>query len=71
MINTKNDFAHIRYLLFNRPTIPEYQIASRVAKAIKNNPIEEVIDLLVKARLNKQSKLDNNLIIHYTCEKRL
>jgi len=71
MINTENDFARIRYLLINRPTIPEYQIASRVAKAIKNDPTEEINDPLVKVRLNKQSKFDNNLIIHYTYEKRL
>jgi hypothetical protein len=55
----------------NRPTISEYQIASRVAKAIKNDPTEEINDSLVKARLKKQSKFDKNLIIHYTYEKRL
>jgi hypothetical protein len=70
-INTENEFARIYYLLLNRPMIPEYQIASRVAKAIKNNPTEEINDPLVKARLNKQSKFDNNLIIHSTYEKRL
>jgi hypothetical protein len=70
-IHTENDFASLRYVLLNRPTIPEYQLASRVAKAIKNNPTEEINDPLVKARLNKQSKFDNNLIIHYTYEKRL
>jgi hypothetical protein len=69
--NTENDFARIRYLLLNRPTIPEYQTASRLVKAIKNNPTEEINDPLVKTRLNKQSKFDNNLIIHCTYEKRL
>jgi hypothetical protein len=52
-IHTENEFARLRYLLLNRPTIPEYQIASRA----------------VKARSKKQSKFDNNLIIHYTNEK--
>jgi hypothetical protein len=49
-IHTENGFTRLRYLLLNRPTIPEYQIASRVAKATKNNPIEEINDPLVKAR---------------------
>jgi hypothetical protein len=70
-IHNENDFVRLRYLLLNRPTIPEHQIASRLAKAIKNNPTEEINDPLVKARLNKQSKFDNNIIIHYTYEKRL
>ncbi len=69
--HTENDFARVCYPLLNRPTIPEYQIASRVAKAIKNNPNAEINDPLVKARLNKQSKFDNNLIIRYTYEKRI
>ncbi len=70
-IHTANDFVRLRSLLLNRPTIPEYQIASRLAKAIKNNPAEKINDPLVKARLNKQSKFDTNIIIHYTYEKRL
>jgi hypothetical protein len=62
----------------NRSTVSEYQIASRIAKAIKNDPTEEINDPteeindpLVKAQLKKQSKFDKNLIIHYTYEKRL
>ncbi len=55
----------------DRPTIPEYRIVSRLAKAIKNNPTEEINDPPVKARLNKQSKFDNNIIIHCTYEKLL
>jgi hypothetical protein len=70
-INTENDFARLRCLILNRHTIPKYQIASRLATAIKNNPTEEINDPLVKARLNKQSKFDSNLIIHYTYKKRL
>jgi hypothetical protein len=70
-IHTENEFARLRYLLLNRPTITEYQIALRAAEAIKNNPNEDINDPLVKAQLNKQSKFDNNLIIHYTNEKRL
>jgi hypothetical protein len=70
-INTENDFARLRCLLLNRHTIPDNQIASRIAKAIENNPNEEINDPLMKARLNRQSKFNNNLIIHYTYEKRL
>ncbi len=48
-IHTENDFTHLRYLVLNRPTIPEYQIVSRVVKDIKNNPTEELNDPLMKA----------------------
>jgi hypothetical protein len=71
MIHTENDFTRIRYVLLNRPTISEYQIASRATKAINDDPTEEIIDPLVKAQLNKQSKFNTNLIIHYTYENRL
>jgi hypothetical protein len=70
-IHTENDFARLRYLLLNRPTILEYQIASRAAEAIENSQNEEMADPLVKSRLYKQSKFDHKLIIHYTYEKRL
>ena len=57
--------------MLNRPSIPEYQIASRIAKVTKGNPKAEVSNPLVKAQLKKQSKFDANLIIHYTYEQRL
>ena len=53
MINTENDYAFIRRCLLIKPTIPEYQVASRIAKTIDVNAKEEVQDPLVKARLNK------------------
>ena len=71
IIKSEHDFSFIRQLLLYKPTISEYQIASRIAKAITNNSKEEVDDPLVKARLNKQSKFDTNLTIHYTYETRL
>ncbi len=46
-------------------------MVSRIAKAIKSNLNEEADDPLVRATLKKQLKFDNNLIIHYTYEKRL
>jgi hypothetical protein len=46
-------------------------MASRIAKAIKSNLNEETDDPLVRASLKKQLKFNNNLIIHYTYEKRL
>jgi hypothetical protein len=38
---------------------------------MKSNLNEEADDPLVRARLKKPLKFDNNLIIHYTYEKRL
>lgn len=70
MIYTENDFASIRQTLLTKPTIPEYQIASRVARFIKSEPQEIIDDPLVKSRLEKPSKFESNLIIHYTYEKR-
>jgi hypothetical protein len=46
-------------------------MASRIAKANQSNLNEEAHNPLVRARLRKQLKFDNNLIIHYTYEKRL
>jgi len=37
---------------------------------MNTNSEHEVDNPLVKARLNKQKKIDKNLIIHYTHEKR-
>jgi hypothetical protein len=71
MITSENDFTFMRRILINKPTIPEYQIASRIAKTINADAKEEVDNPLVKARLGKQTKFDTNLIIHYTHEKRL
>ena len=71
MINNENDFVTMRHRLMNQPTIPQYQIATRVAKTIDVNSEEEVNDPLVEARLNKQSKRISNLIIHYTHVRRL
>jgi hypothetical protein len=72
MITTENDFTFIRRILLDKPTIPEYQLAERIAKSINTTGSEQEVDNpLVKARLNKRSKFDTNIIIHYTFEKRL
>jgi hypothetical protein len=55
----------------NQPTISEHQIASRIAKTIYNDNKDTVDNPLVKTKLDKVSKWINNLIIHYTHEKRL
>ncbi len=60
----------MRRTLLTKPTIPEYQIASRIAKSIKFEQDEIVDDPLVRSRLDKPSKLDTNVIIHYTHEQR-
>ncbi len=71
MTINENDFAFIRNILLNKPTIREYQIASRIAKSIKV-PYDETVDNpFVKARLDKPNRFDTNIIIHYTHEKRL
>jgi hypothetical protein len=70
MINSENDFNLIRRMLLNKPAIPEYQIASRIAKTIDVTSNEKVDNPLVEAKFSKQRKLQNNLIIHYTHEKR-
>jgi len=68
---SENDFAFIRRVWLDKPTIPEYQIASRIAKSIHNGSEDKVDNPLVKARLGKQKKFDTNIIIHHTYEKRL
>ena len=70
MINTENDFALIRRILFTKPTILEYQMASRVARSIKSEQQAIIDDSLVRSPLEKPSKFDTNVIIHYTYEKR-
>ena len=70
MINTEKDYSFIRQTLLSKPTIPEYQIASRIAKSIPFERYEIVDDPLVRSRLDKPSKFDTNIIIHYTYEKR-
>lgn len=70
-IYSQTDFALIRSVLVTTPTIPEYQMASRIAGAVKNEPQQEVDNSLVRAELRKQSKSNTNLTIHYTREKRL
>jgi hypothetical protein len=71
MITSEHDFAFTRRILLNRPTIPEHQIASRIARTINVESEEEVDNPLVRARLRKNTEFDTNLIIHYTYEKRL
>ena len=70
MINTEKDYSFIRQTLLRKPTISEYQIASRIAKSIQLDRDETVEDPLVRSRFDKPSKFETNLIIHYTYEKR-
>jgi hypothetical protein len=65
-----NDFSFLHRSILNKPSIPEYQIASRIAKATNPNSDEQVGNPLVKARLGQPTKFDANIIIHYTHEKR-
>jgi hypothetical protein len=62
-------FLFIPRSILNKPTIPEYQIAIRIAKTINVEFVIEVDNPLVKARLGKPTKFDANIILHYTYEK--
>ena len=55
----------------NQPTIHEHQITSRITKTINSNTNDTVDNPVVETKPNKESKWLNNLIIHYTHEKRL
>ncbi len=70
MINTETGFAFIRYQVLIKATIPEHQIASRIAKTIDDNNKQELDDPLVKAKLAKQNKNHASIIVHYTHENR-
>jgi len=54
---SESDFQYIRRILLNKPTIPKYQIASRIVTTVHTDFKEDVDNPLVKARLNKQKKL--------------
>jgi len=71
LIDKENDFIFIRSHLLNKPTISERQMAFRIAKTIDPKNKEIVGNPLVKPRLDQALKWLNNLIIHYTHEKRL
>jgi hypothetical protein len=71
LLNNENNFATFHRLFLNQPTIHEHQIASRIAKTINPDKNDTVDNPAVERKRNKQSKWLNNLIIHYTHEKRL
>jgi hypothetical protein len=58
MIKSENNFAFIRPYLLNKPTIPEYWIAKRIAKTIDVNSKEKVDNPLVKAQLHNPLRTD-------------
>ena len=58
-------------MLLSKPTIPEYQMASRIATSIDLNSTDEINSTLAQIQLAKQTKFEKRLIIHYTHEKRL
>ncbi len=69
LITCEHDFAFIRRILLDKPTISEYQIASRIAKTIHVDSKEDVDNGLVKTGLGEQNESNTNLIIHFTHEK--
>jgi hypothetical protein len=71
LIDNKHDFMFIRRYLLNQPTVIELQVASRIATVVDLQHPDTVDNPLVKARLNKNSKWKDPLIIHYEHEVRL
>ncbi len=71
MITSENDFAFIRRILLTKPTIPQHQIASRIAQTTNVNSEEQVPYPSVKERLTEQTENNMNLIVHSKHEKRL
>ena len=69
-IDTVHDFQFIRAYLLNRATLAESQMASRIANAMKSNDEDITGNLIAKPAIEKESKWDKNLIIHYTHESR-
>ena len=70
-IETEADFRFIRSHLLNRPTVTELQMASQIAKVTGDHPAHNTADASSVAVKEKQTlKSNNNLIIHYTHEKR-
>ncbi len=67
MITNEPDFTFIRHIFL----IQEHQMASRIARKINLGPQDVVDNLLARAHIRKKKKYDDNLIIHYTHEKRL
>ncbi len=49
IISNDNDFNFIRDILLNKVTIPEYAIASRIAKLLDIKSVAQVDDSLLKA----------------------
>jgi len=71
-IKNENTIRRLHYLFVNTPTISEYQIATRIARAIKQNPTEQLDNSLVRFQLKKkQIEQKDHLLIHYVYEKRL
>ncbi len=69
MIANPNHFLFLRSHILNRQTAIEYQVVSRIEKAIDQN--DTINDPLVQMQINTKSNPVRDLIIHYTHEARL
>ncbi|CAF1562690.1 unnamed protein product [Didymodactylos carnosus] len=69
--DNENAFVAVHQQLFNKSTTPEYQIASRIAKTTIIESKDNINNLLIQTKLDKETKWLTSLIIHYTHEKRL
>jgi hypothetical protein len=70
-ITNQSHMKRLHDFYLNRPTVPQYQLASRIATAHLTNPTEELDNSSVQIQLNKQTKFNNNIITHFTYEDRL
>jgi hypothetical protein len=57
MITNERNFAFTRQTLLTQPTCPEYQMASRITRAIHPASEEHIDNLLIRAKLRKKEKL--------------
>jgi hypothetical protein len=61
----------IRDHLLYKPTIPEHQIALRIANTLDSSTDDTIIDPLLQTRPTQKSKWTNKVILHYKHEARL
>ncbi len=64
LIDNEHDFKFLRDHFLYKPTVSEYQIASRIANTINQNTTETIDDPLIQIRLRQKSKWDDNVILH-------
>ena len=71
MIESERYFQLIRSNFLNKPTATELEVAARIAKATDHHDMGTIdASSAVSTKRKQNSTWDNNLIIHYSHEKR-